>query len=239
MSTLDLDLLVNAGYVGFLLSYLMRDILWLRVLSVAATSCILPYYLLQSQPLWIAFGWNAAFVVINLYWIIRLLYERRPVHFTPEQQRLYEQALRTLRPRYARKLLEGGVWKDIDPGAAIVTEGRPSKELSLVVSGRVAIERAGMAMDEIGEGRFVGCSNYLCGGEERPAVVTYKAVEHCRVVAWRHEHLRTLVANEPELSLGVEASLGLELARYLTHSRAEVEHLWLLKNSGGLEASAH
>jgi len=238
MSTLDVDLLMNGAYLMILFSFLMRDILWLRVLSVAAGCFMVPYELLQTPPLWIPLGWSATFAAINIYWIIRIVYERRPVHFTPEEQRLYELALRILRPGHARKLLEEGVWKNIGPGVEIVTEGRPPKELSLVVSGRIAIERKGKVVDEIGEGRFVGCANYLCSGGKRPAMVTYKAVEPSRVVAWRQEHLRTLVADEPELSLGVEASLGLELARYLADSRAEVEHLGLLEHSGGLEASA-
>jgi len=39
-----------------------------------------------------------------------------------------------------------------------------------------------------------------------------------------HDQLRLLVAREPEFSLGVEASLGLELARYLAQSRQAMEH---------------
>ena len=49
MSDFDLNVMANIAYFVLLLSFLMRDILWLRTFSLPATSIIMPYYLLQTE----------------------------------------------------------------------------------------------------------------------------------------------------------------------------------------------
>ena len=103
-----LDLLVNTANVCYLISYSVRDIFWLRVLSVIGGLILLPYYYLQSVPLWTPIGWNLFFTGINLYWIVRLLLERRPVPFNDTERHLYEIALRNFNERDAYNLLQMG-----------------------------------------------------------------------------------------------------------------------------------
>ena len=49
MSDFDFNVMANIAYFVLLLSFLMRDILWLRTFSLPATSIIMPYYLLQTE----------------------------------------------------------------------------------------------------------------------------------------------------------------------------------------------
>jgi hypothetical protein len=58
--------------------------------------------------------------VINTSWITRLLIERRPLQFSPEEKRLYDEALRAMKPRHARKLFEAARWKTIASSEQIV-----------------------------------------------------------------------------------------------------------------------
>ena len=52
------DLWITGANLLYLASYSVRDILWLRILTIAAAVLLIPYYYLQSQPLWIAISWN-------------------------------------------------------------------------------------------------------------------------------------------------------------------------------------
>lgn len=38
--------------------------------------------------------WNLVFMAINIFWITKLILERRSVHFTDDERRLYDLALR-------------------------------------------------------------------------------------------------------------------------------------------------
>ena len=67
---------IHGANVLYLASYLVRDILALRVLTVVAGLALLPFYILRADPIWVAVAWNALFIAINLLQIYRLLLER-------------------------------------------------------------------------------------------------------------------------------------------------------------------
>ena len=223
ISGLELDLMVNVAYIFLLAAYLMHDILRLRVLAVLASCLVVPYYFFQLEPLWPPIAWNIAFAAINIYWIVRLSLERRPVRFTPEEQRLYNQALRTLKPCQARNLFEAARWKTVQRGEQIVTQGQPMNTLSLIAGGRFTLEKDGIIVDEVGEGRFIGSYSFLKNVKDFPAPVAFIAAEASRLAEWDNDKLRDLIDDDTQLSMAVEASLGLELAQLLDHARNDLE----------------
>jgi hypothetical protein len=82
-----------------LVSYSVRDILWLRWFAVAAALTNMPYFLLQREILWPPVLWAGVFTAINVYQIAPIYLERRPVVLSDDEQRLYELGFRSLRPR--------------------------------------------------------------------------------------------------------------------------------------------
>jgi hypothetical protein len=75
--------LIHVANVIYLASYLVKDILWLRLLAVVAGSVLLAVYALLPHPLWGAFAWNVVFLLVNLKQIRMLLLERRAVPAQP------------------------------------------------------------------------------------------------------------------------------------------------------------
>ncbi|MEM1129675.1 MAG: hypothetical protein AAGH83_04035, partial [Pseudomonadota bacterium] len=61
---IGIDVLVNAANVVYLLSYSVRDILWLRILTVLGGMLLIPYFYLQVVPLWVPISWNVFFILI-------------------------------------------------------------------------------------------------------------------------------------------------------------------------------
>ena len=81
-----------AGHLAFGLiafSFLVKDILWLRVVSILASLFSIFYnYVIPAEPMWIAVGWNMVFIALNLYHIAIIIYEKRPVHMNPKDKEL-------------------------------------------------------------------------------------------------------------------------------------------------------
>jgi hypothetical protein len=71
----------------------------------------IPYIMLQPTPLWTPVGWTAPILVVDSYHIVRILLERRPVKFTPEEHQLYDLAFQAFEPRELLGLLKLGEWK--------------------------------------------------------------------------------------------------------------------------------
>jgi len=60
-----------AGHLAFGLiafSFLVKDILYLRLVSVVASLFSVLYnFYIPVEPMWIAIGWNIIFILLNLY----------------------------------------------------------------------------------------------------------------------------------------------------------------------------
>lgn len=217
-----LDVLVNAANVFYLISYSVRDIFWLRVLSVIGAMILLPYYYLQPTPLWAPIGWNLFFTGINIFWIVRLLLERRPVPFTDTERHLYEIVLRNFSERDAYDLLRMGVAKSVPAGANLLTQGSPVHSLSLIVDGEIGVEMNGDHVDTLGEGRFLGGTAFLAKDRGFTAPVTVTAQTPSRVIEWNMPDLTAKLQKQPDLAISIEASLGLEISRFLQTARLQM-----------------
>ena len=72
-----MEILINAANILYLLSYFVRDILKLRVLTVVAATCLIAYFYLRPEPMMTVVYWNTFFVAQNVFWIVRLVLKRR------------------------------------------------------------------------------------------------------------------------------------------------------------------
>lgn len=73
-----MDPLLSIANLLYLVAYFVRDVLWLRLLSLVGASCLMLYFYVQPQPFMQVVYWNLLFVGLNLYWIGRLALERSP-----------------------------------------------------------------------------------------------------------------------------------------------------------------
>ncbi len=60
-----------------LLSYFMRDILYLRIFTVSSLTCLALYFASRTEPLMEVVYWNLFFLLLNGFQIGRILLERR------------------------------------------------------------------------------------------------------------------------------------------------------------------
>ena len=91
-----------AGHLAFGLiafSFLVKDILYLRILSIfASLFSVLYNFYIPLEPMWLAINWNIVFVLVNVYHIAVLIYEKRPVHMDDKNTELYETLFKDLTP---------------------------------------------------------------------------------------------------------------------------------------------
>ena len=71
-----MEALVYAANMLYLFSYLVRDLLHLRLLTIVAACCLVAYFYNQAEPLMTVVGWNLFFVALNVLQLTRILWER-------------------------------------------------------------------------------------------------------------------------------------------------------------------
>ena len=91
-----------AGHLAFGLiafSFLVKDIFWLRILSIAASLFSVFYnYVIPAEPMWLAINWNFVFIAVNIYHIGVILYEKREVKMDDKNQELYDTLFKEMTP---------------------------------------------------------------------------------------------------------------------------------------------
>ena len=136
-----------AGHVAFALiaiSYLVKDILWLRLLSVVASVAGIMYnYLVPATPLWLVIYWNILFLMINIVQIVIIVKERREVSFTDEEKELYETLFKSFAPFEFMKLLRVGRWLVAEKNRVMAVEKEQLNDVMLIYNGLVSVEVGG------------------------------------------------------------------------------------------------
>ena len=115
-----------AGHLAFGLiafSFLVKDILWLRVVSILASLFSVLYnYIIPVEPMWLAINWNIVFVIVNLYHIAVIIYEKRPIKMAPKDKELYETLFKDLSPVEYLKITKIAKWKKFKEGDTLIRE---------------------------------------------------------------------------------------------------------------------
>lgn len=212
MNINPLDLLVHFSNVLLLLAYSVRDILWLRWFAVAAALTNIPYFLLQRHILWPPILWGAVFTAINLYQIARLYMERRPVRLSEDEQKLYQMAFRSLRPREFVSLLLAGEWKTAAAGDTIVNQGKPVSSISVLLSGSLRIRKDSTDVMLLKPGYLIGTGLALSG---QPSPIGATFTEPARYFSWPLTNLRVFLEKRPELRQALQNLLNRDLAAKL------------------------
>jgi len=211
------EYLIHIANVLYMLSYLMRDILWLRVLTVFAATCIIPYFYFRPEPLMAPIYWNLLFTSMNIYAIWRLLLERRPVHLTEDEQRLRQLVFRPLTPQEMIKLLKIGRWEDHACQECFVKGQKMCDQLAVIYSGKVSVEVNGEPVTELREGQFIGGTEFFI---EEPGTGSVVALEPTRCLWWPKPKLKEFLKNNPDIHAAFQMILGMDLTSRLQAAMA-------------------
>lgn len=206
------DILIHVANLFYLMAFMVRDILWLRVFTVIASFCLVAYFYFQPEPLMTPIYWNIVFTAMNVYWIVRLLLERRPVRLTRDEQVLCELVFRTMTPREMIRLLKWATWQDAAAGECFVHRDQPLDRLMVIFSGRACVEVDGRNVTELRPGQFIGSLDYIT---EQAAPTNIVALESTRYVSWPKSKLKTFMKKNSDLHLALKTTLAVDLATWL------------------------
>jgi len=201
--------LVHFSNVLMLVSYSVRDILWLRWFAVAAALTNIPYFLAQPETLWPPVVWALVFTTINLYQITRIYLERRPVALSEDEQKLYDMVFRSLRPREFVSLTLIGEWKTAAAGDRVLTEGKPVSSVCIAISGTVQVRKQGRDLGALEPGYVIGTALALTG-DPSPVDATFTST--ARYMCWPLQSIRSFLDRRPDLRVTLQGLVNRELA---------------------------
>jgi CRP-like cAMP-binding protein len=207
-----MDYLINVANILYLFSYLVRDILWLRILTVVAAVFLISYFYTRPDPLFVAIYWNLLFTSLNVFWVARLLLERRPANLTGNDLRLYQLVFRCLTPAEMKQLLKLGRWEKAEANDYFISQGDALERLMVICLGKANVMKDGKLVEELGDGQFIGGIPFVT---EVAAPADVIAIEDTYYMSWHKQELKRFLERKTELHMALQLTLGFDLVKRL------------------------
>ena len=208
-----------AGHLAFGLiafSFLVKDILYLRILSILASLFSVLYnFYIPVEPMWLAINWNIIFILVNIYHIAVIIYEKRPVKMSSKEKELYETMFRGLSPVEFLKITKIAKWKKFKSPLPIIQQGKPVNDLILIYNGVVDILVNDNKVAELKDGQFVGEMSFLT---EKPATATCKVTHTTECLVWPQKDFKDLLKRNPSLYFTIQSLLSEQVSNNLVSS---------------------
>jgi len=203
-------LLLHAGNALLLVSLAANDVLWLRLLHLLSGGLFLGANLATTSPDAALMAWNVLFGGINLWYMRRIIRERRPPRLHREEQALYALAFSALTPAGFRRLLDLGEWEQAAPSQVLLSSGVAQTRLWVIASGGVDLCNPEESPVRLAPGDFIGDSGYFTGDPLRAEVVVATDV---RAMTWKLADIRRFVDTAGADGAVLQRILGQRLAR--------------------------
>lgn len=208
------DILAHSYNLLYLTAFIVKDMLWLRVLLCLASVMEVVYsYNVGNDPLWPNILWCSAYVGVNAYQFSRILQERRSLHLSPEEHIMYSVMFSTMSKILFRRLINIGEWRTYDVGAVLIEEGNTCKELLLLTEGAATIEKKGIEITRLRSYAFVGEMSFLSG---KQTTATVKALTPIVCMVWKKEVLEALIHKDDELHVAIHTVFSRDLTQKLS-----------------------
>jgi CRP-like cAMP-binding protein len=214
------EALLHIAFLTVAVAFLVRDVLWLRGLSIIAYSMFMAVAALtRPDAPWTLLAWYGGFIAINLAHGAWLICERQMCRLTADERSLLEMAFPALDQLTLKRLLRHGRWQSIERGVRLTKAGVHPERLYVVFEGRVDVYRHGKAVAEIGPGHFVGEMAFVTGGKASADTVVGAPL---RVFSWDQSELLQACRRRPELRESVYSAIGPDLARKIAYTSDRV-----------------
>jgi len=212
-------ILGNLSYLLVACSFMVRDILLLRGLSIMASCCGIFYSSTVSDtPLWTPIIWSCVFISLNVYHISRLILENRGIEFNDKEQELYQTVFASLSPLEFKKLNDIAEWIQVPEGTKIVEKGQKMRDLYLIYSGVTDVVVDGKNVAQLKDGQYVGEMSFMTEGDATASVVSHYPTEYLK---WDQKGLKALMSRNPSLLFSLQSTMGKQLSKAVSQKNSE------------------
>jgi hypothetical protein len=212
-------ILGNLSYLLIACSFMVRDILWLRCLSIMASCCGIFYSsTVSDSPLWTPVIWSCIFISLNIYHISRLIMENRGIEFNDKEQELYQAVFSSLSPLEFKKLNDIAHWVQVREGTQIVEQGQKMSDLYLIYNGVTDVVVDGNNVAQLKDGQYVGEMSFMTEANATASVITRYQTEYLK---WDQESLKSLMGRNPSLLFSLQSTMGKQLSKAVTDKNSK------------------
>jgi len=189
---------------------MVKDVLWLRSLSVIASIISIFYNFNVAQyPIWVPIFWNVFFISLNFYHIFKIIYGNKNIHLNEKEKELFELFFQDLSLMEFSKLIKIGKWKKFEPSQIMINKDQPMDDLFMIYNGVVEARVDNKVVGELKDGQFIGEMSFYTDGKASATVLAKYPTE---VICWKQNELKELMRKSPTIIYSLQQSLLQQMA---------------------------
>jgi len=218
-------LLLNCAYCIWLASFMSKDIVWLRSLTICGNIFVVPFYLHNFDTLWVSIIWVGIYTTINAVMLFLIYLERRPIVLNDLEQKIYDSTFKSLEPRLYKKIIDMGTWEEVKPNITLVNRDSDLDSLMLVVEGAAEVILKHGERKFIPTGGFIGEQSFITGQKTSADVTTGE--EKTKILRWNSNILRNYIKDKESLKDNIDLILTADLIhkiRNMDEENNEIVH---------------
>ena len=158
--------------------------------------------------------WNASFLAINLFQVVKIIKERSPVKIPDDIVDIYRTKFSDMTHREFLYFWSLGKQKDVTD-VSLINEGEYQKSLFLILSGAAAVSRDSRVIATLHRPEFVGEIRFIT---REPASANVDAKSRLYYIEWDQEELRRLKIKNSQFWTKLNQCLGEDLAKKIKHN---------------------
>jgi CRP/FNR family cyclic AMP-dependent transcriptional regulator len=213
--------LYAVAYAVSVIAFMMTNIQLLRLMVVVSSAAYVVYYYgFPTEPLWLDVISELAFVLINVFMMLYLVWGNSRIKFDQREQFLYEHEFSGLNRVDFGKLLKISEWVLNAADHVYTEEGKELKYIYYLVSGRAEAKLPDGATVKIPLGNVIGEVSYRL---KCPASATVTSTESCLCLRWEQNELRKLCDKTDSIRLAVDSVLSSHMAKKLSENQEAAE----------------
>ena len=217
-------ILFNTANIFFLLAFMAKKIIWLRILTITGMTVSIPYYIFfQEAPLWNNIFWVSTYASINLVMLFIIFLESRPIKLSDLEQNIYNMTFKSLEPRVFKKLIDHGSLEEFQPDVKLVTRDSELDSLMYVVEGEAEVVLKHGEEITIPTGGFIGEQSYITGEKTSADVKIGK--EAAKIIRWNSEELRKHLAGKEALKDNLDLIFTADLIHKLRDMEEDIDKI--------------
>ena len=217
-------ILFNTANIIFLLAFMAKKIVWLRLLTITGMMVSIPYYLyFLEAPMWNNIFWVSTYALINLVMLFIIYLESRPVKLSDLEQKIYDLTFKSLEPRVFKKLIDHGSLEELQPEVVLVNRDSELDSLMLVVEGEAEVVLKHGEHLIIPTGGFIGEQSYITGGKTSADVTSGE--EATMILRWNSEVLRKYLVGKETLKDNLDLIFTADLIHKLRGMEEDIDEI--------------
>ena len=178
------NIIQHLGYIFTFLALSVKDVLWLRII-LATAQIVLGIYQFIIQRYDVVF-WNTIFTFVNVYHILRIINERKPVKVPDEIKDIYKNIFFNLT---AKEFMY--YWNLGEPCSGmnntIINKGEKQEHLFLILEGEAIVEQNSNKIASLSRGDFIAEISFLT---EQPATANVFLDDNVKYIKWEQSKIR-------------------------------------------------